>query len=322
MTKQLITEVTKEANSYLTKKCIDMTMNELLESQLELPKQVCGDFIYDNEVVIFFGATGIGKTIFAFQFADMISKGANTNPFENEIGKQKVLYFNLEMTTAQIKKRYYKEGFGNYPFDENFRLISNISYDSEAELSRFIKNKIDEHKPKVVIVDNISFIAQDKEKGENAKLLMKDLNDMKIEYNISILLIGHTPKIPSHIEIELRHLSGSANLSNFCDGVFAIAKSGVSADLRYLKLLKNRGSGGNEQVFVFKINADSNFLHFDFVRMDWEANHLKKYDRQEIQSEAKKLREEGKSLREVSRELGISVNTVRKYEENGVYEKA
>ncbi len=320
MKKDLIGEVIKEANSFLNKKCIDLTMSELLESQIELPKQVCGDFIFDNEVVVFFGSTGIGKTIFAFQFADMISKGIDVNPFTNETGKQKVLYFNLEMTPAQIKKRYYKEDLGNYKFDKNFRLISNVSYSNEAELSIFIKKKIDEHKPKILIIDNVSFIAQDKEKGENAKLLMKDLNDMKVEYNISILLIGHCPKIPPHIEIDLRHLSGSANLSNFCDGVFAIAKSSKAPDLRYLKLLKNRGSGGNEQVYVFKINSDSNFLHFDFVGMDWETNHLKKYDRDEIGDQIKSLRNQGKSVREVASEVGVSNNTVLKYSKNGVYE--
>lgn len=322
MNKNLIDEVINESNDILNKKCIDLTMNELLDSQIELPKQLCGDFIFDNEVVVFFGGTGIGKTIFAFQIADIISKGKNIDPFTTEFDKQKVLYINLEMTPAQIKKRYYNEELGNYQFDENFRLISNVSYSNEAELSKFIKEKIAEHKPKIVIIDNISFIAADKEKGESAKLLMKDLNDMKMENNISILLIGHSPKIPPHIEIELRHLSGSANLSNFCDGVFAIAKSSVSPELRYLKLLKNRGSGGNEQVFVFKINSNSNFLHFDFVGMDWESNHLKKYDRDEIGNQIKTLRNQGKSIREVAAEVGVSNNTVMKYSQNGVYENA
>ncbi|MBK6772745.1 MAG: AAA family ATPase [Ignavibacteria bacterium] len=271
----IIKDFISEANSFTDIKCTDQTMNELLKSQIQIPKQLCGDFLFNNEVCIFFGSTGIGKTIFAFQIANNISKGINESPFTTEVGKQKVLYINLELTQAQIKKRYYKEDLGDYDFDDNLRLISNISYKNESELSNIIKMKIDTHKPIVVIIDNISFIAADKEKGENAKLLMKDLNDMKTEFNISILLIGHSPKVPPHIEIELRHLSGSANLSNFCDGVFAIAKSSLSSDLRYLKLLKNRGSVGNEKVFVFKLNADSNFLHFDFVGMDWETNHLK-----------------------------------------------
>ncbi len=317
MKSNLIEETVNESKSFLSNKCVDLTINELLDSQIDLPKQLCGDFIFDNEVVVFFGGTGIGKTIFAFQIADIISKGQSKDPFTMEFDKQKVLYINLEMSPAQIKKRYYNEALGNYKFDENFRLISNVKYSNEAELSKFIKEKIDEHKPKVVIIDNISFIAADKEKGENAKLLMKDLNDMKMESNISILLIGHSPKIPSHIEIELRHLSGSSNLSNFCDGVFAIAKSSAAPDLRYLKLLKNRGSGGNEQVFVFKINSKTNFLHFDFVGMDWETNHLKKYDRDEIGNQIKTLRNQGKSIREISAELGVSNNTVMKYSNNG-----
>lgn len=320
MKNNLIYEAIKETNSILNKKCTDLTMSELLKSQTKLPKRLCGNFIYDSETVILFGPTGVGKTILTFQICDAISKGLSINPFQNEVGQQKILYFNLEMTTAQLKKRYSSEQLGDYNFNDNFQIIQNIEYENEADLIRFIRNKVEKHKPGLIVVDNISFVIADKEKSENAKILMKSLNEIKIEFNTAVLCLGHCPKIPSHVEMELKHLSGSANLSNFCDTVFSISRSNISDEYRYLKLLKHRASEGTDKVFVLQINNESNFLHFDFKGMSYETEHLKKFDKKEKKSEVIRLRNEGKPVAEVSKITGVSTGTVFNWTKN-IYSK-
>lgn len=322
MIPNILAEATKEKSEIENQlyNCSDMSLKELLIKQKELPKQLCGDFIFDNSINIFFGGTGLGKSLLAFQICDLISKGESIDPFTNQIGAQDVLYFNLEMSPAQLKARYHTNEFGDYQFQDNFRIISDVLYDNERELSLLIEEKIKCHNPGFVVLDNISFVSTDKEKSENAKLLMKQLKDLQREFKISILAIGHTPKVPLNTELSLSHLAGSSNLSNFADSVFAIGRSSQGSGKRYLKMLKNRMSSGSERVFTFEINAQSNFLHFDFTGMDFESTHLRRFTGDELQGEIKKLGSEGKSIREIANLLNCSTTTVQKYKKEGAYD--
>ncbi len=313
--KKILEEATNEKDSIQNKinQCIDLSLNDLLVSQIHLPKQLCGDLIFDNELVILFGSTGLGKTILSFQIADWVSKGISNEPFQNEIGEMKVLYINLEMSNAQIKKRCYNENLGNCQFSNNFRIITRVIYENEFELSRLIEEKIIEHNPGFVVIDNISFIVAKREESESVKLLMKNLNELKTKYNLSILAVGHTPKVSTNFELELRHLAGSSNLSNFADGVFALGKSCKSPETKYLKMLKNRGSSGNEMVFELNLISETNFLHFDFVGMNYESEHLKKYMGDELESEIMEFKKKGDSIGNIANKLGKSKGAIQYY---------
>jgi hypothetical protein len=69
-------------------------------------------------------------------------------------------------------------------------------------------------------------------------------------------------------------------------------------------------------VCVLKVCKPHNFLKFEFVETDSERNHLKisQDDKEHLISQVKALHAQGKSVREIKRELNMrSVGTVQNY---------
>ena len=90
-----------------------------------VPKMLFGEFWFEGELCILFADTGKGKSILAVQIGNSISKGVSIGIFTLETTKQKVLYFDFELSDKQFEARYsIRQGdyFTNhYTFDENFK---------------------------------------------------------------------------------------------------------------------------------------------------------------------------------------------------------
>ena len=65
-----------------------------------------------------------------------------------------------------------------------------------------------------------------------------------------------------------------------------------------------------DNVRVYSIEKDGTLLHFVYRCDSLEQEHLKEQDREELKDEVKKRVGEGKTVREISRELGISKSAV------------
>ena len=183
---------------------------------------------------------------------------------------------------------------------------------------RAIEHEIVASGAKVVVIDNISYLTSEADKGKFALPLMQRLNDLKKQHGLAILVLAHTPKLYFVRPLTIDNLAGSKILANFADSIFAIGSSRQEG-LRYLKQLKARSTDlvyGSENVAVFRFEKPDNFLGFEFVGCGRESDHLaheSKEDRSLMVEYAKLLHAEGKSQRDIAKELGIAVGTVNKY---------
>lgn len=210
-----------------------------------------GDFWYQNELCIMFADTNVGKSILAVQIGDSLSKGEPIPGFNAVPKAAKVLYFDFELSAAQFKKRYSDGAYGNYQFNPNFaRLVFNPDaggahkFDTYADyLNNAIENIIIASNARILIIDNITCLRSGTEAAASAVNLMNKLQAIKRKYNLSILVLAHTPKRNPAKPISRNDLQGSKMLINFADSAFAIGESQTTGGLRYLKQIKQRSSG-------------------------------------------------------------------------------
>lgn len=300
-----------------------------------VPRRLFGEFWAEGELAILFADTGAGKSALAMQEADSICTGNSIAGFAMEAAPQSILYFDFELTEMQLQKRYAVEQRADgrlwydthYSFSERFRRIEINStssiFDSvtnwEQTLVSEMERKIIASGAKIVIVDNITYLARETEKGKFALPLMQRLNELKKLHGLSIMVLAHTPKRDESRPLSLNDLAGSKILANFADSVFAIGKSSRDRNLRYLKQLKARSTDliySTDAVAVFRFEKADNFLGFEYVCAASEYDHLKTpsdTDKSELIERVKTLSGQGRSQRAIARELNISIGAVNKY---------
>ena len=309
------------------------TANKWLDLAKQRPalKKLMGDIWSEGELCILFADTNVGKSILAVQLADSICKGQNIGDLEIEVEPQKVIVFDFESSDKQFEVRYsVSDGellTKHYPFSENlYRAEINPDsfvpdyFDSfEDYLYRSIELAIAETESRILIIDNITYLRSETEKARDALPLMKELKRLKNRFDLSILVLAHTPKRDSSKPISRNDLQGSKMLINFCDSAFAIGESMKDKNLRYIKQIKVRNTEAvftSDNVLLCQIVKPDNFLHFEFLETASEKEHLRNQtgnDRNELVQKAKEMSESGLSQREIGSQLGISPMTVSRY---------
>lgn len=204
------------------------------------PKQMLGTFWCEGEVCFLFASTNVGKSVFSFRVADSLAKGVSMNEehLKNECPPMKTLYFDFELSPRQLGTRLSDK------IEDSSNLVvlqpSGNTELGETSVLSAIEDSISKHKAKAIIVDNLSAMSCDNESALEAGKLMQKLKLITRELKVSMLIIGHTPKRDQNEKIELRHLAGSAQLSNLADSVVGMGKSNKQNGDRYIKQLKVR----------------------------------------------------------------------------------
>lgn len=284
-----------------------------------IPQMLFGELWFEGELCILFADTNLGKSILAVQIGNSISRGEQIPGFTLETPKQPILYFDFELSDKQFENRYSIKFEQHYNFDNNFIRVE-INPDAvipenqtfEDYLSYSLERSIIETGAKILIIDNLTYLKNETEKAKDALPLMKHLKALKNKYGLSILALAHTPKRDLSKPISRNDLSGSKMLMNFCDSCFSIGESNTDKNLRYLKQIKQRNTEqiyDAENVCICQIDKPSNFLQFEFVGYGKEWEHLKQYtekDKENVNEKIVELKQQGRSLREIGAELGIS----------------
>lgn len=264
-----------------------LTANDWIEQAKKrpIPKMLFSEFWHEGEVCILFADTNLGKSILAVQIADSISRGAPIPGFKLEALTQTVLYFDFELTDKQFQNRYSIDYENPYDFKNNLLRVeinpnSDIPEGSTFEdfLNRSIENAIIKTNAKALIIDNLTYLRSETEKAKDALPLMKQLKALKNKYNLSLLILAHTPKRDLSKPITRNDLQGSKMLINFCDSSFSIGESFTDKSIRYLKMIKARNTEiifDAENVCVCHICKPSNFLKFELLDFGSESKHLK-----------------------------------------------
>lgn len=288
-----------------------------------IPRMLFSEFWFEGELCILFADTNLGKSILAVQIGNSISRGEQIRGFKLETPKQPILYFDFELSDKQFENRYSIKFEQHYNFDNNFIRVeinpdAAIPENHEDYLNHSLERSITETGAKVLIIDNITYLKNETEKAKDALPLMKHLKALKNKYNLSILALAHTPKRDLSKPITRNDLQGSKMLINFCDSSFSIGESHSDKNLRYLKQIKQRNTEqmyDAENVCICQIDKPHNFLLFEFVNFGKELEHLKQHtekDKEKLSDKVNELKQQGRSLREIGAELGISHMKVKR----------
>lgn len=295
------------------------------------PKMLLGELWSEGEICIGFADTNAGKSIFATQSADGISRGQNVGNLIVEVEPQPVIYFDFELSDKQFEARYsIKEGdyfINHYKFSENLyraeinpnNFLPTYFETFEKYLNSSIELAVAETGSRILVIDNLTYLRRETEKAKDALPLMKELKRLKSRFDLSILALAHTPKRDMSKPISRNDLQGSKMLINFCDSSFAIGESMKDKSLRYLKQIKVRNTQHkytSDNVLICQIVKPDNFLHFEFLTTGDEKEHLRNMsekDKVNLIAKAHGLSASGLSQREIGKELGISAMTVSRY---------
>ena len=298
-----------------------------------IPKMLFGELWHENELCILFADTGLGKSVLAVQISNSISKGLQIPGFKLEAERQKVLYFDFELTDKQFEQRYsLKNEEGNtykdhYQFDDYLFRVE-INPDAtipdqetfEDYLNKSLEKSIIETESKILIIDNLTYLKNETERAKDALPLMKHLKALKSKYNLSILALAHTPKRDLSKPITRNDLQGSKMLINFVDSCFAIGESAKDKNTRYIKQIKTRITEfiyDADNVAVCQLDKPYNFLQFEFLDFGTESDHLKHLtdqDKELLEMNIKELKDSNPdmSLREIAKQLNTNPMKVKR----------
>jgi len=271
-----------------------------------------------------FADTNVGKSILAVQIADSISRGLPVPGFGLTAQPAPVLYFDFELSDHQFRARYSGAENGKYPFTDGFYRATLNDYSPKqrrfASFEAFISNEIENAllccKAKTLIIDNITCLRYGTHNTAGALNLMQYLQGIKRTYQISIMVLAHTPKRNPAKPLSRNDLQGSKMLINLADSAFAIGESRQQPGLKYLKQIKQRGAPethGADNVCVGRIARTGSFIHFTFAGHSHESDHLapqtEQY-RRDTENRIAELHRQRNSIRQIAAQLGLAPTTI------------
>lgn len=260
---------------------------------------------YEGEVCCLFADSNLGKSIYAVQIGTSIAQ------------KQKVLYFDFELSDKQFQLRYTDEQGNLFRFPDKFYRVEickeflDVENFEDALIDNIELTAI-QTGAKVLIIDNLTWLCVAAEKGDAAGDLMMRLMKLKKRHDLSILILSHTPKRPLTNPITQNDLAGSKKLYNFFDSCFSIGMSAKDSNIRYIKQLKVRYGQytyDSDNVIVCAIEKIGSFLQFVQMGFATEREHLKEQSEKDLSQDilnVKNLMGQGKSIRDIAKELNIS----------------
>ncbi|MES2266497.1 MAG: AAA family ATPase [Bacteroidota bacterium] len=290
-----------------------------------VPKMLFGELWHQGELCILFADTNVGKSVLAVQIGNSIAEGRRIAHFVLHTKPATVLYIDFELGVTQFYTRYtharnsynFTDKFVRAQFTPNTGLPGGDS-NNDDHLINAIEYRIQQLKATVLIIDNISCLRGGTENAQVALSLMKNLKALKNDYNLSILVLAHTPKRRNlGLPLSADDLHGSKLLINFADSAFALGTSATDPQLRYLKQIKQRNTAqiyGEDNVCLCRITKSANFLQMQFEGQSHEYLHLRTRMTNQLVLAPKiaQLSAAGYTQRQISTELGIAVGLVNK----------
>lgn len=285
-------------------------MNDYLDKAASKPKPIAlyEPTIYKGLNHCIFGDTGSCKSIYCVQAGIGIA---------TRYPEMVVLDLDFELSDFLLYERYSDKN-GHYKFPDNFIHIDMRSDEevTEEALMASIEGLVVKSHANVVIIDNLTYLCIDSEKGSAAGSLMKKLMQLKTRYELTIIVVAHTPKRNDLDPITLNDLAGSKKLSNFFDQIVSIGKVAGEPNQRYLKELKTRVGGllYYDPVKLYEVRKDGSFTHLSYVTDVKECTLLRGESQRESQREqAYGLYKQGMSVKDIAAQTEIPAKTLYRW---------
>lgn len=277
------------------------------------PKTWFHGMIVSCENTVLFAGSNVGKSILAVQIAAEIALN------------ERVLYLDLEMSDKQFQLRYTDATTSRlHSFPENFlRAEINVERLLDEDLEQGIIDSIETaalEGVKVFIIDNITFVCMNAEKGESAGEFMKRIIFLKNKYQLTIIAIAHTPKRYTNSPLTQFDLAGSARLINLFDAGIALGCDVRDKRIRYIKQVKVRTGEllyDEDNVAECEMTTEGGWLHLEITGYGHERDHLSMPhgldDKEDLIEKIRSLVAQGRSIRQIEEELHISHGTAQRY---------
>lgn len=268
--------------------------NAVLLEAIGMPdmKQLAGTLLEQQGVTLMFAQPGVGKSIFAVQIADAVSRGRmvfDEGVLVNEAAPMRTGFFDFELLDKEFYKRYSnkEDALNTFTFaDTFFRVDINPNFtdftegdDIEKHILSEIENAVLTFKLEFLVIDNISALISQSASDPNVALrVMASLKRLRIKYGLTLLVLAHTTKQYNKTKtIEMEDMGGAAALQNFAPTIFAIGRNANDDGELYIKQVKGRNGCmfGKDNVIRCEIHKrQGNFLCFDYRGQARESDML------------------------------------------------
>ena len=312
------------------------TWNQVLEDASRQPEmaRLAGELLHKGSITIMFAPPGSGKSIGAVQLGNAIASGKSIFPqiLVNELGEDRlddpqpmnVGFLDMELFDKEVEKRYTNDETvaNRFRFADTFwRVDPNpefLDYPDE-DIDRFINRQIEgivrQRTPDVLIVDNLTALSSESASDVNVAIrIMRFLKKLRIKYQLTILVIGHTTKYGNKMEkLALSAMKGASAIQDFAPTIFGISENYMDTGGYYLKQLKGRNGRqvyGETNVIKYRIEKVDNMLKWVFDGFANEDECINQFMDQDDQDryieEAVKLKAKHweKGWRKIAKELG------------------
>lgn len=328
---QTLQKETLRGGALVTQNMEDVMAEALQETEQQ---KICGDFLKTGDIAIWFAAQKTGKSILAVQAADCISRGKAlfNGLLPNEVGAQKVAYFDFELSMRNYKKRYVDQAGKPYPFDKKNYIRKSIDknfyeYDKLPELVMAdLERCIISDSPDVIIIDNITFLsAGGTDDGEKSKMLMQNIKRLKDKHNKTFLVLAHSKKyVDTTRPLSEEDMFGSSMIGNFCTTMVGMRRSSSLPKVIYLKQCFDRDIELNFDekkvilTYIDKVGAMVGLhLHNPDAPTEPEADHLRSFKDATSEKESieymQELHNAGKSYRDIAEAIYGAAQRDKKY---------
>lgn len=191
-----------------------------------------------GETTIIAGPSNLGKTMFAL---NVLTRAVINN---NGV---KALIISMEMPAIDIVSRMYNMAH----HDEHEPLMENVIVQTDLDVNtRHIAVMIKKHKPDIVLIDHIQFLANQEKapsEYERTNLAVKRVQRLAVTNNIPILIISHVAKSRSgkNGKASAQDLKGSSSIEQDSDIVIILNRDEEQRQNGHLSvdLVKQRKKG-------------------------------------------------------------------------------
>lgn len=280
--------------------------------EMDAPRELVHCLVVEHETTMFFGDTGLGKTIFAIQMAcEMAEQG------------RRVLYVNFELSEQQWALRYPEKTFPDnlYIANIDYSLMHDVT--EQNQILQEITKLALKYDIEVVVIDNLTNLCINSKEGSEAGNIMLQLISLRMTYNWTMLILAHVPKRKPGDPLTLNDLAGSKILSNLADNVVGLNKSKKDKNMRYIIQLKYRSFPielDYKNVRELTVTTSDNWLHFEYGGYDEERMHLPRTRDEKAELERDIIHElkqpNGLTYRDIADKLGTSLGTVQRTAKN------
>ena len=295
-------------------------------------KKLLGSCLFTGQSAILFSPPGVGKSLFSLELARAVAEGRSLGEdLENELPPSPVLFLDFENSDRDAHPRLRTKS-------SEPALLHRYSFNEEGlwelkpgELAKRLFEEIDKiqewGKFELVVLDNVSYIAQEEEGADVQQVaveILKRIKPFKDKHGCTFLLVAHSTK-KAEIPVKLQDLAGSANWARFVEALFTLngpegGKSEIGEEVRYIKTFKQRVkgkvfSGGASGVCGLEVvegdgltlkrrkDLDGNELNFRAPEATNEEGGLNGPTTRHL---VRNLLDEGKSQAEVAKLLNLS----------------